>query len=595
MGDIRDSASATWRDYEVDGVPSSGPHKPVKAEIQDTFGVVEDIVTEVQAGNGMGLLTYTTLSAMNADTSQADRVTAQCLEDSNIYRWNDGGNAWVLVGPNPNARLTRLEAGVYPAADVLLDALKLKMVNRLSGANANKAYNESGVMVTSSGRYATDLISVSPTTKITRFGTGVQSGSPNFPPYCFFDKDRAFLGYAYNSSTAAVQTYSIADAPAGTAFVGLMGNSTISAYLYEPAQLQLVQDLMFSLFGTPIDTAGQLTEQYFNKSTGAIANSSSWRLTSPIRVDANSYVTVTGGLVSDTQTSQAQIGFYSSETLQDATTFLGFYNSKAPNETVRVGDHYPTTASILVAMPSTDIAKVYAVRPNPDYDQAIDMVSSAAIVDWFSAALVKPGRIDSDGSITQPTHEYWRNTDFIPVVEGQVFYLTCTDATGTGPTVAGYSAGKAYLGAIVQLATNNDRTDMRVVIPAGVAFIRAMYRNDTTPNEFLGARTAQSLAESSAVETLSILAPDVAYGRVNEPVYLYAAGVVADRNVPVTWAPTPSNNIASFVGAKKCRMVIDAEGEFPIDVRAFPFTGRVDIKDDMLVRVTDTGGLSSPG
>lgn len=593
MGDIRDSANETWRDYVTSGVSSSGAHEPLKADIRTTMGVVEDLVAKVQAGNGMGLLTYTTLSSMNADTTQADHVTAQNLEDDNIYRWNDGGGAWVLVGPNAGTRLTRLEEGVYPAADVLFDTLKRTTVDRLAGSNINKAYNESGAMVTSSGRYATDLIRVSPTTRITRFGTGVMSGSPSFPPYSFFDEDRAALGFAYDASTDNIQTCDIADAPAGTAYLGLMGNSTISAYLYEPTQLDLLKDLMFSLFGTPIDMAGQLTEQYFNKSTGAIANSSSWRLSSPIRVDENSYVAVTGGLVSDTQTSQAQIGFYSSEILQDATTFLGYYNSKAPNETVKIGDHYDTALSILVAMPSTDVAEVYVVRPNPEYDRSIDMVSTAAIVDWFSAALVEPGRIDSDGSITQPTHEYWRNTDFIPVVEGQVFYLTCTDATGTGPTVAGYDASKAYTGAVLQLSTNNDRTNYRVVIPADVAFIRGMYRNDTTPNAFLGARTAQSLAESSAAETLKYLAPDTAYGRVDEPIYAYAAGVVAERTVPVAWGPQTPGDFASFVGSYKVRMVLDAEGEAAVDVRAFPITGRIEL-GEMTVRATDTAGLVSP-
>lgn len=44
MGDITDAANATWRDYETDGVPSSGEHEPLKSDIRATFALVEDIV-----------------------------------------------------------------------------------------------------------------------------------------------------------------------------------------------------------------------------------------------------------------------------------------------------------------------------------------------------------------------------------------------------------------------------------------------------------------------------------------------------------------------------------------------------------------------
>lgn len=129
MGDIRDSANITYADL----APNGEAKDPPKSEIRDTFGVVEDAidtvgasvtavaadlvaleneVAEVNAGNGSGLLSYTTVSAMNADTTQPDHATAQTLDTNELYRWNDAGSAWVLIGPNPYAQFTTLAAGI---------------------------------------------------------------------------------------------------------------------------------------------------------------------------------------------------------------------------------------------------------------------------------------------------------------------------------------------------------------------------------------------------------------------------------------------------------------------------------------------------
>lgn len=49
MGVIRTPADSTFRDYAIDGSPSSGAHEPLKSDIRDLFGVVEDRVDTVVA------------------------------------------------------------------------------------------------------------------------------------------------------------------------------------------------------------------------------------------------------------------------------------------------------------------------------------------------------------------------------------------------------------------------------------------------------------------------------------------------------------------------------------------------------------------
>jgi len=46
VDEIRNSANSVYRDYSTNGVPSSGNHKPVKAQIRDLFDLVE---TEIEA------------------------------------------------------------------------------------------------------------------------------------------------------------------------------------------------------------------------------------------------------------------------------------------------------------------------------------------------------------------------------------------------------------------------------------------------------------------------------------------------------------------------------------------------------------------
>lgn len=61
MGKIRDSANATVREYETDNLPASGLKKPVKLDLRNTFGVVEDQVATIEglATVGVRWLTQT--------------------------------------------------------------------------------------------------------------------------------------------------------------------------------------------------------------------------------------------------------------------------------------------------------------------------------------------------------------------------------------------------------------------------------------------------------------------------------------------------------------------------------------------------------
>ncbi len=486
---------------------------------------------------------------------------------------------FLAAGAAVNSKASRLESH--------LDSLSSVFHNLVLDAAPNTAIlNATGLPANTSGRLATGFIEVSPTSAISRFGTSVTSGTT--APYAFYDKDYAYLGYAYSTVVEGAQIYEISSAPAGTKYVRLTAAaSTTRLYVYDKKLIERLKDMLFSVLGTPEDVAGSLSNQYIHKSTGVVTSAGSIRLSQPIAVTAESWICCGAGLIADEDAAQCQFAFFDS-----GGTFLGYYNPLARWQSVKVGDVYPGAVSLRVSMPSGDTGPVHVLNAPSGLPRALDMLNSSAIVDYFANAFIAPGRLNTSGDVTQPTHEYWRTTSFIPVVEGQVFYLTCQNITSLGPVIAGYGADKVYSGAILAGATNDDFLGRRIVIPAGVAFIRATFRNDQAPFGLLGARSAQLAQESETEGGIIYLAPDAAYGRVGENLYLYAAGVVADRAVPMTWSPEPSA-FDDFRGAAIVRLRKDDDDLATVKMRATVGVKKLDL-GELEVRLTDTTTAVSP-
>lgn len=597
MGEIRTSANETWRDYVTNGVPSSGAHEPVKSDIRATMALVDEQMATVNAGNGSGLLTYETISAMNADTTQPDNATAQTLEDSNLYRFN--GTTWVSIGPNAYAARADLENTDRATVRIggNLDFLSGNFVDHVLTAATNTAIlNATGLPTTTSGRLATDFIEVSQTTVITRFDSGVTSGTT--APYAFYDEDYVYLGYAYSTVVEGAQTYAIADAPAGTKYVRLTASSSAGQlFVYDQRLIERYRDALFSAFGTPKDVAGALQAKYIHKSTGVITSAGTLSLSGPHAVTADSFICSGGGLIADADSNQCVYGFF-----DDEDAFLGFYNPRARWEAVKVGDHYATATTVYVTQPSADLSAVYILNAAGDAAANLDTLASGLLVDYFAPSLVTPGRLTSTGGITQPTSDTWRTTGFIAVTPGQKFFITVQDITASGgaPVVAGYDEDKIFTGALLAGSTNDDFVDREIVIPAGVAFIRATVRILDSGGDplaeagtLISVRAAQVLAETQASTSISYLAPDAAYGRVDEPVFLYGAGVVGDPAVALTFAPS-AGGFNSFQGARKVRLVKDdTDTVETVAMRVAIGKNRADL-GSMAVRLTNTGTAVSP-
>ncbi len=83
MGQIKDLGNTTFRDYEIDGVPASGPHEPVKAEVRQLFAVVERQAHAAPMNNLVALL--------------GDSITAAGIDNdaNNLRNSNRGMTHWL--------------------------------------------------------------------------------------------------------------------------------------------------------------------------------------------------------------------------------------------------------------------------------------------------------------------------------------------------------------------------------------------------------------------------------------------------------------------------------------------------------------------
>jgi len=96
------TAAEVYRDYETTGVPASGPHKPIKAEIRALLGMYESLFGSV----GLG---YATRALLYADLNHAANTLAIVYADPNpayngIYQKSgaSGSGSWARVGDTPN-------------------------------------------------------------------------------------------------------------------------------------------------------------------------------------------------------------------------------------------------------------------------------------------------------------------------------------------------------------------------------------------------------------------------------------------------------------------------------------------------------------
>lgn len=107
-------ADDVYRDYALDGVPSSGPHNPRKPDIRRLLGGYEQVIKAFTSAGG---LIFDTLALLNGDLAKAANSMAWVIGDSTVA--NNG--VYKKVGPSGAgswARVADLPYSFIVASDV---------------------------------------------------------------------------------------------------------------------------------------------------------------------------------------------------------------------------------------------------------------------------------------------------------------------------------------------------------------------------------------------------------------------------------------------------------------------------------------------
>ncbi|WHO22636.1 glycosyl hydrolase family 28-related protein [Agrobacterium tumefaciens] len=104
-----------WRDFETDGIPSSGPHKPRKSDIRTWSSWVEGILS---AFTNTGGLVYSTLASLSSDLNHSPNSMAWVIGDetasnNGVYMkvGASGSGSWTRVADLPYSFVTAEDEG----------------------------------------------------------------------------------------------------------------------------------------------------------------------------------------------------------------------------------------------------------------------------------------------------------------------------------------------------------------------------------------------------------------------------------------------------------------------------------------------------
>jgi len=107
---------------------------------------------------------------------------------------------------------------------------------------------------------------------------------------------------------------------------------------------------------------------------------------------------------------------------------------------------------------------------------------------------------------------YYRTTDFIAVIPNQAIIYTGTSTSTTGYPVAYYDANRAFIS--TPLAGNTSYTNVRLLVPAGVSYVRMSSRSDSYSYSFIvqyypiDPKTTQTIASNTTAITSMLTMTD---------------------------------------------------------------------------------------
>ncbi|MGO3918266.1 SGNH/GDSL hydrolase family protein [Acinetobacter venetianus] len=420
-----------------------------------------------------------------------------------------------------------------------------------------------GNLVANVSWFATAFIAITATSKIVRDGVIIGDTSSGCSLACY-DENKVFLGYYIDS--AAMFSIKPVDIYPNTKYVrlGYQASSNTKIYLYEPSATAFVDDYIVPFIGKPTNVAGPMTVGYATKTDGSFVALAGWGITDFIAVDATSIVTRDADPVA-TSSAVAPISCYDAN-----KNYLGYVQNIDRTEKLKIGRKFPNVKFIRMSVVNSSTYALYiqtqsAININ-DQVKALDIFNA----DFFASSDTSKGYITLTGAFV--ASETWITTPLIPCKTGQKFKYTGRGNVSLIANVSLYDKDGKFLESIYA-ATALATVDLTIT-NVNAKFVRA-----SAATAYSYAFTGIELAKSTS-KKYSTIVPTEVYALKNEPIYLYADGIVGNAD-NVAWNISESNQ-------KVCKVIPSTSASIPVQLQTTEDMNAKKTLASFNVVVTDT-------
>lgn len=448
-------------------------------------------------------------------------------------------------------------------SNIALKTLSNEYKNLADRKTSGYISKSTGGLIPNALWYATPFIAITSTSKVVRDGVIIGDTS-NGCSLAFYDENKIFLGYYIDNS--AIFNVKPLDIYPDAKFIRLSYQSTSNTkiYLYEPSVTAFIDEYLIPYIGKPSNVAGPMTVGYVTKTDGSLVTLAGWGVTDFIAVDATSLVTRDADPVA-TSSAVAPIACYDTN-----KNYLGYIQNIDRAEKLKIGRKFPTVKFIRMSVVSNSTYALYiqtqaAISINEQV-KAFDILNS----DFFTSVDTLKGYVTLTGTFVQS--DTWITTPLLPCKLNQKFKYTGRGNAGLVSNVSLYDKNGKFLESIYA-ATNLTTVDL-TVINSNAKFIRA-----SAATAYSFSFTGIELAKNTSKQ-YSTIVPDAVYALKNEPIYLYADGIVGNAD-NVAWNISGSNQ-------RVCKVVPTTSASIPIKLQTTEDLNNKKVLAEFNVLVTDT-------
>jgi len=485
-------------------------------------------------------VSYTTLSSLNADLAHAAGTQGFVTGDGSnngqyLKSGSSGSGSWAKVSNYTIPGLASYsQLGIVRSLFSQLYAGRYDLGQWVDSGYIAKA---DGTEAALSTWRRTDYIPVRSTTTLLWDGDPItDSSSAAAVAFYSSPSPAGYLGYVQPGSTPPMETTVGAHQPTAqyVRFSYRVATPT-RIYVKDPTFFADQHKELDLRFGAMATVPFKVESGYISSANGSEQTSGTWSRSVYIPVTADTVLVRNGPYLNFS--GRATVAFY------DATTYLGAYSPLDRDERMYVGALWPAATRVRISWTNAaGVPAVYRADKRPAGD--VEIITSALRHDFLHDDEVVSGYINTSGALLASGS--WSTTKMIPVIEGQVFTLTTNMGVGTVAHVSGYNSDGIFTTAILTGGAGiTAYTNVRVVVPAGVAYVRASAAN-TADFHFYGAQVRGANGGVSGLEP-SFFLPTEVYALQGEALYLYPRGICADRAYDLTLSLSESNEDVAIV------------------------------------------------